>query len=151
MNDFLKMPKTRTLLWTLCGIFILLIIFGLGIVVGYKRAIFASSFGENYYRNFYGDPLARPVMGVVSIGPMISHGVFGEVIDVGSGTIAVKSATGDEASIVIASNTPIREMGNAVSVEEIVVGDNVAIIGEPNSNGQVDAKFIRIFESPSEP
>jgi hypothetical protein len=151
MNEFFKTPKTKTLLWTLCAILALLVVFGLGIVVGYRRAIFASSFGENYYRNFYGDPLARPAMGMVNMGSITSHGVVGEVIDVGSGTIAVKSAMGDEASIVIASNTPIREMGSAVPIEEIVVGDNVAIIGEPNSNGQVDAKFIRIFESPSEP
>jgi hypothetical protein len=148
MKDFFQTPKTKTLLWTLCGILALLIIFGLGVVVGYRRAIFASTFGENYYRNFYGSQIPVPMGGVAGVGPMMPHGVVGEVIDVGSGTIAVKNDEGDEASIILLPNTSVREMDNDITPRGIVIGDRVAVIGEPNANGQVEARFIRVFKTP---
>src|SRR5262249_34852657 len=149
MSEFLKTPKTKTLLWILCVVFVVLIAFGLGITVGYRRAIFSSQFGEHYYRGLYGDPFGRPVMGITGRAPLTMHGVAGEVIDVTSSTLSVKDPTGNETSVLIASNTPIREMGNDISPNDIEVGNMVTVIGEPDQNGQVEARFIRVFESSS--
>ena len=96
MNDFLKAPKTKTLLWILCGILAILVVFGLGIAVGYRRAIFASSFGENYYRNFYRGPFTGMMGFIAGPPPVNMHGVAGNVIDVSSGTISVKDIGGNE-------------------------------------------------------
>jgi hypothetical protein len=149
MNDFLKPPKTKTLLWTLCGILAILVVFGMGIVVGYRRAIFASEFGENYYRNLFGNPFGQPMIGMVAHGPMTMHGVVGSVINVGSSTLDVRDSEGDEESIVIVSGTPIREMGNDISAGDVENGDFVTVIGDPNGDGQIMARFIRVFEASS--
>jgi hypothetical protein len=75
------------------------------------------------------------------------HGVAGEVIDIGTSTLFVKDPAGDEQVVFIASSTPIREMDQEILPDAIVVGDGVTVIGEPNSNGQVEARFIRVFET----
>src|ERR1700733_6710896 len=95
MPDFFKAPKTKTLLWILCSILGILVVFGLGITVGYRRAIFASDFGENYYHTMYGDPFGKPMIGVMGQGPMTMHGVAGIVIDVTTSTIFVRDASGN--------------------------------------------------------
>jgi hypothetical protein len=151
MNDFLKAPKTKMLLWILCGVLVVLITFGLGVAIGYRRAIFASDFGENYYHNLYGDPFGNPMVGVMNNGPLTIHGVVGQVIDVGSTTMSVENLNGNEESVFVASNTPIREMNNMIPLVEIDVGDHVTVIGEPNQNGQVEARFIRVFTAPMPP
>lgn len=149
MTDFFKAPKTKTLLWILCSVLVVLIVFGLGIAVGYRRAIFASDFGENYYHSMYGSPFGKPMIGVMGLGPITMHGVAGEVIDVASGTILVRDATGDEESVLIVSGTPIREMNNNILMSDVDVGDNVTVIGAPDPQGQVEARFVRVFQASS--
>jgi hypothetical protein len=152
MTDFFKSPKTKTLLWTLCGVLVILIVFGMGLVVGYRRALFASDFGENYYRNFYGDRFGgRPMMGVIVRDPMMMHGVVGKVIDVASSTLSISEPDGDEKFIFVASNTLIRAMNSNVTLGDIKVGNVVTVIGEPNAIGQIAAKFVRVFEASSSP
>jgi hypothetical protein len=149
MKDFFKPPKTKTLLWILSGLLVVLITFGLGIAVGYRRAIFSSEFGAQYYHGMYGDPFGRPIMSDITSGPPTMHGVAGVVIDVGSSTIFVQDPSGNEASVFIASGTPIREMNEEILPGDIVVGDGVTVIGDPDTNGQVEARFIRVFETTS--
>ncbi len=147
MNDFFKLPKTKTLLSILCGVFLALIVFGLGITVGYRRAIFSSEFGAQYYHELYGDPFGRPMTKVLANGQLTTHGVAGEVIDVGSSTIFVKDPSGNEESVFISTDTPIREMNQEILANDILIGDGVTVIGEPDANGQVDARFVRVFET----
>lgn len=151
MQDFLKAPKTKTLLWILCSILVVLVSFGVGIIVGYHRAIFASGWDENYYRNFYGASNSGFIMGIgpEAPPPFNAHGVAGEVIDVGPSMLSVEDSAGNEQSVFVASATPIREMDNTVSLTAVEVGDRVTIIGEPNDDGQVEARFIRVFTAPT--
>ncbi len=146
MNDFFKPPKTKTLLWILTGLLGILIVFGLGITVGYRRAIFSSDFGATYYHEMYGTPFGKPTVMVMSNGPMAMHGVAGQVIDVDSSTILVQDPNGAEEAVFVASGTTIREMNQDIAPSGIVVGDGVTVIGEPDTNGQVEARFIRVFE-----
>jgi len=148
MNDFFKSPKTKTLLYTLCGILVILVVFGMGILVGYRRAIFATRWSDDYYGNFYGPPFGGPppLMGAALPGPFNTHGVVGEVIDVESSTMSVEGQNGNEEMIFVSSGTPIREMSNAIQLMGIKDGDHVVIIGEPDDSGQVEAKFVRVFE-----
>lgn len=151
MNEFLKPPKTKSLLWTLCGVLVILIVFGLGIAVGYHRAIFASGYGENYYRNFYQGPFTGPMASIPGPPPMNMHGVAGEVLDVSSGTLSVRDLGGNEQSVLILPGTAIREMNNNIPENEIQPDDQIIVIGEPNDAGQVEARFIRVFESTTTP
>ncbi len=141
MKDALQYPKVRAILIILGAVIIFLIVFGLGMAVGYHSAIFASRFGENYYRNFYGGP-----MGGMSFS---MHGVAGEVIDLTSSTISVKDPAGDEESVAVTSGTVIRDGDETIMIGELVPGNTITVIGAPNASGQIEARFIRVFPTPS--
>lgn len=141
MKDLLRSSPLKAILWILGAIIVLLLVFGLGIAIGSHRALFAGRFEENYYRNFYGPQGGPP--------PFNQHGVAGEVIDLSSSTITVKDTDGDEHSVVILSDTSIREGNATIALGAIVPGNLVTVIGAPNAEGQVEARFIRVFASSS--
>lgn len=141
MKEFLKSSNVRAILWIVGGVIVLLVAFGLGAMVGYRQAVYAGSFGNNYYRNFYGPPSGQPFFN--------SHGVAGEVIDLSSSTISVKDFDGDEHSIVVLPGTAIREGNAAIVIGDIRVGDMITTIGSPNANGQVEARLIRVVTASS--
>jgi hypothetical protein len=150
MSNFLESKVVRTILWILGGLIVLVVVFGLGIAVGYNRAGFASGFDQNYYRNFYGVPPGGGAIGLVAAPmPVAIHGVVGKVIDLGTSTISVENQQGNEQSVAVSSDTDIRNGNGNMVIGDIAAGDQIAVIGAPNSVGQIDARFIRILSTPS--
>lgn len=124
--------------------------FGFGVLVGSHAATFRARFGENYIRNFYGQmppPGGGPVF--VTQGPPNTHGVIGKVVDVSTSTLSVVDADGEEVSVAVPTSTSIEEGGAAVAIGAIQPGDMVAVIGAPNGEGQIAARFIRAFPAPT--
>ena len=149
MSNFLESKIVRTILWILGGLIVLVVVFGLGIAVGYDRAGFASGFDQNYFRIFYGAAPGGPVGLMAPPMPVAIHGVVGTVIDLGISTISVENQQGNEQSVTISSSTAIRNGNDNIMIGDVAVGDQIAVIGEPNSEGQIDAHFIRILRTPS--
>ncbi len=145
MSHFLESKKVRAVLWILGGLILLCLVFGLGIAVGYGRARFTVGFDRNYYQNFYG---MSPGVGGPG-GPIANHGIVGTVIDLGTSTISVKDGNNNEQSVALSSDTVIREENNDITIGSINIGDEIAVIGEPNDQGQVEARFVRIFPASS--
>jgi len=145
MKDFLSSQKFRNILWIVGAIVAVFLIFGFGAAVGYRKAVFSSSWGQNYYRNFYGGPHGGPMGELTAHDSWNAHGAAGFVIDVSSSTVSLRDDDNNERSVEIASDTVIRKMDAVISVGMINVGDKITVIGEPNENGQVRAKFIRVF------
>lgn len=145
MKDILKLTWVRWVAGILMAVVIFLISFGFGVSVGYQKAIFSSEWGMNYERNFSGPPLKGMMSGNQSLA---MHGAAGTVIDVSGSGMAVRDNDNDEQSIVIASDTIIKKMDATVLLSSVSIGDRVVIIGAPNSNGQVEAHFIRVFPAP---
>jgi hypothetical protein len=54
MKNFLSSENFKKILWGFGIVAFIFFVFGLGVAVGYKEAIFSSSWGRNYYKNFYG-------------------------------------------------------------------------------------------------
>jgi uncharacterized membrane protein len=149
MSNFLESKIVRTILWILGGLIVVVVVFGLGITVGYDRAGFASGFDRNYSQIFFGAPQGGSMGLVAPPVPVAIHGVVGTVIDIGTSTISVENQQGNEQSVAISSSTAIRDGdGNGV-IGNIAVGNHIAVIGEPTSDGQIDAHFIRILRTPS--
>ncbi len=149
MSNFLESKRVRAVLWILSGLIVLFVVFGLGIAVGYERAGFAAGFDRNYYQIFFGGPpggpigmMAPPMQGAI-------HGVVGTVIDVGTSTISVTDQKNNEQSVAVSSGTVIRDGDSDSAIGDIAVGDQIAVIGEPDSNGQIGARFIRILSAVS--
>lgn len=148
MKDFFRSSnKLRAVLWVLGGFILLLTAFGLGVSVGSRSTAFRVRFGENYFHNFYGEPAAYQLGGPMPNvqGPPNSHGVIGRVVDRATSTLSVVDADGEEVSVAVPTSTPIEEDGNTVLIGAIHAGDTVAVIGAPNGEGQIAARFIRVF------
>jgi len=144
MKDLLQSSNVKAALWILGAVIVLLLIFSAGITVGRRQAFFGSRFGENYYRDFYGE--APMGMGMGRMPNM--HGTVGKVIDVTSSTISVADADGDEHSVAVAPETVIRKNAATIAIGEVKVGDMITVIGGPNESGQIQATFIRVFVGP---
>jgi hypothetical protein len=146
MSNFLESKKVRAVLWILGGLIILFMAFGWGVSVGYQRAGFAAGFDKNYYRIFFGDPRIGPAPAPM---PAAIHGVVGTVIDLSTSTISVKDQEGNEQSVAVSSGTDIRDGDGDVQITSLAVNDMIAVIGEPNNMGQIDARFIRVLAASS--
>ncbi len=137
---------------SLCGFATLILIFGAGIKVGEVKAKYSYRWAENYHKNFAG-----PRGGFFSDwrkmprGEFIdAHGSFGEIIelnssaDSGQGSFVIKGR-GDVEKIIATTPETIIKNGTETAQDNLKIGDRVVIIGSPNSEGQIEAKFIRIF------
>ena len=150
MKTFLSSQAFKKILLVIGGIAVVFLIFGFGVMIGYHSALFSSSWGQNYYRNFYGNgPQNGPMGGFVARAPFNDHGVTGSVIDVSSSSVSIRDDDNNERSIVISSDTIIKKMDNTIYISMIAIGDKIAAIGEPNENGQVRARFVRVFGASS--
>lgn len=153
MSNFLSSRKIRTTLWILGGLILLFVAFGLGVALGYRRAGFAAGFDADYYRNFIGAGATSvaPAGFMMPPPPTVTHGVVGTVIDLGTSTVSVENGEGNERSVEVPSGTVIREGDQTIVIGNMAVGDQITVIGEPNDQGQIVARFIRIFSASSTP
>ena len=157
MNDALTSEKVKAALWIIGAVIALLLAFGLGMAIGYRKAIFASYWGENYYRNFSAGPPPGGAGGpiVMMRTPFNLHGVTGEVIDKSTSTMAVRDQFGNEQAVVPVAGAQVRGVADDTAATSIVgwqsipVGAWITAIGAPNANGQIEARFIRMFPSSS--
>ena len=161
MNNLLGSKVVRTIIFALGGLIVLFLAFGLGVRVGESRAGFAQGFDAHYFQDFPGMLLrggggqagVTVPGGQIAIGampmPIVVHGLAGTVIAVTPPTIAVQDWQKNEQSVLVATGTLIREFNNTIMIGNIVNGDQIAVIGSPNVDGQIVARFIRVFPAAS--
>ena len=122
---------------------ILILVFGLGVYVGYRKAKFSYSWGENYEKNF---PKKRGFFGFMPGDIMNAHGTVGSVSEINGNIIVLKDNDGTQKSILTSSSTTvISRPGTDLKLQDIKVNDAITVIGMPNNQGQIEAKLIRIF------
>jgi len=147
-------PFKRALL--LVGLLIVILIsFGVGVFVGYHKAQFSYAWSENYHRHFGGPP--EGIFGFTSPGSpppefMNAHGTFGSVlsVDVGSSTITIEGQDKMEKTMSITSSTILREDRETILLGNIPVGSQIVVIGEPDSQGQIEARLVRVLLDPTQ-
>ncbi len=141
----------------MCGIGIAamaLVIFLGGMAVGTRRAFFACKWGENYGRAFgeYAGPLRGGMMLGVPGGRMGGfHGVLGSIISASDDGIVVKGADNVERSVVIDAQTDIRRGLDSIAKGDLKVGDYVMTFGEPDNDGRITARLIRMLSEQQQP
>ena len=157
MKQFFKSSKFHAALWILGGVVVLLLAFGFGVAVGSRELAFRTRFGENYFQNFYGPGGAVSFSNMNSSGsgngmpmpgmfrPSNAHGATGKIIDVASGSFSMADGDGDEFSVALPAGTLIRQGAVTIAPGGLRVGDMIAVIGAPNEQGQIEARFIRVF------
>ncbi len=139
------------MLWGIAGLVIVLAVFRAGMVVGFHKAGYSSAWEKNYHQNFAGP--RGGFMGDITRDfdnrdLIDAHGVVGQVVKIENSTIIIRGKAGTERIVVATDDTVIQRFRNVVSISDVKINDVVVVIGEPNSSGQIEAKFIRLMPPP---
>ena len=122
-----------------------LIIFQAGVTVGFRKAHFAKSWNDNYYKNF--GPNRHGVTGPMPGQFPNAHGTVGKIIST-SGSILIVEDRGTEKTVSITDTTKIRKQNTDGISSDLTPETYIVVVGDPNDQGQINAKFIRIMPAP---
>lgn len=126
---------------------IILFVLGVGIFIGFKKANFSYRFEENYHRNFAG-PEGGFFQNFEGKDFIESHGVVGQIIKIDDSNIIIKGKDDTEKIILTKENTVIKRFKKTIGPNDLKVDEFIVVIGEPNNDGQIEAKFIRVMPPP---
>jgi hypothetical protein len=148
LDKFFQSKALRWAMVALAIIIVLGVVFKIGMAVGFAKARFSYNWGENYHKNFAGPKdgffpmMERRIEGRDFIE---SRGVFGQIIKINDADIVVRGRDNVEVVVLIKDSTTIAKGRQAITIKELVINDNVVIMGEPNGSGQIEAKLIRVM------
>ncbi len=143
-----KVFESKFLVKILYGIgliVIILISFSAGVSVGFHRASFGRAWGDNYVRNF-GITLEPPIFPKDNFPN--AHGAIGKIIKIELPNVIVADRDNTERVIVVNNDTKIEKIRNNITSGDLKIDDFIVVIGSPNEQGQIEAKFIRVIPSP---
>ncbi len=146
VKDSLVDKATKRITTLIVALILALIIFQAGVTVGFRKAHFVKSWNDNYFKNFGPHKKGFPV-------PMPgqfpnAHGTIGKIISVNFPTFIVEDRDKTEKIITLADTTKIRKMDNDGIQADLSIDTYVVVVGDPNDQGQINAKFIRIIPAP---
>jgi hypothetical protein len=138
--------------WLVIGIaaelILLIFVFRTGMMVGTRRAEFNMHWGENYGR-FFGEPRRGFFPEFMGGGMMNAFGNSGTVLKLQDNVIVMKGSDGNERTVSVSSSTDMRKGRQDIKISDIKIGEPIVVIGEPGENGQIEARFLRVFSLPS--
>lgn len=133
ISNIIKSKAFLVTVFVLFGCSVIIGAFGVGQLVGYRKAKFSYDWSEQYDTNFGGPRRGMFGMPGEEMFPN-PYGVAGTVIKVRDNTLIVVGLDRREKSVIVDAQLQLPKIGN-----------QVVIIGEPNDQGQIVAKFIRIL------
>mgnify|MGYP003451403943 CR=1 FL=1 len=151
--DIKKWSESKSLkavVITIVTLAVFAFIFQAGVFVGFHKASFLFKSGDNFYRNF-GEK--GGMMNMMGRGGMFNdeytggHGASGKIVKIELPNIVVLGQDNIEKVVVTDSKTDIREGRSNSSLDKLKVDEFITVIGSPNDQGQVLAKFIRVMPS----
>jgi hypothetical protein len=146
-----KMFESKKVLFiaSILGVLIIIsLIFQAGVYVGFQKASFGRDWGENYGRNFgmmRGD--GRDLIGGMRNQKNFpnAYGAVGKILKIELPTIIVQDKDGTEKVVLIKDDTGIRLMKEDIKASILKIDDFIVVIGSPNTEGQIEAKLIRLM------
>lgn len=133
---------------------IVILVFGIGVFVGEKRANYSFQWAEAYHKNF-GGPGEGFLGQMPSVDFAAANGVFGQIIKIdlidnpiNRANLTIRSADGTEQLISICDKTTIRTQKKNLLFTDLKLFDKIVVIGGPNKAGQIQAQFIRVMPQP---
>lgn len=143
--------QSKILKWTIFGVLIFTItvfVFSVGVFVGTRSANFAFDWADQYHRNFGGPE--GGIFGDFSTGGGLTspNGCFGQIIkiDLDKNVITVKDRDVEKV-ILVGDKTTIVFQKDNLKISDLKVDDKIVVIGEPNEQGQIEARLIRVMPS----
>jgi len=141
-----KTPHCRTFKFTialLAELILLVGAFSLGVNIGLKKAGFTYSWSQNYPNNFGGrGALIPPPPGGQFFN---AHGLDGTILTLDKNSIVIKDEDSTEKTLLITPQTTIRLNFQNLAPADLKTGEEIVVIGEPNPQGQIEAKLIRVL------
>ncbi len=128
-----------------CGV-IALAIFQAGILVGTHEAKFGKDWNNNYYDNFgprHDDGMPRPNREFPN-----AHGAAGKILKINLPTITVEDRDMTEKVVLLNNSTKVVRQRQPIQAKDLAIDDFIVVIGNPNDQGQIEAKFIRTMPVP---
>ena len=125
-----------------------IIVFQAGEYVGFRKAQFAESFGDNFQRNFIGARHGAATNVFFDDMPG-GHGAIGKVVSVSLPTFVVEGPDNIEKIVMIDDDTVFRSFRNAATTTDLSPDQYVVVLGSPEDDGKIDAKLVRIIPPPS--
>lgn len=144
IKGFTTKKHIKTLLYVLGTLFILCAILQFGIFIGYHKASFARDWGDGYKENF-GMERPESFKGMMRNRLPTAYGASGKILSVTLPTFIVEDSNGTEKTIYVSTSTLIKSAMQDASSSVITVDAIVMVIGDPNTNGQIEAKLVRIM------
>lgn len=124
-----------------------ILIFAIGMKVGYRKAMFSYHWNDTYAQEFGGPRSPFMMMDNNADETPNPHGAFGTVIAVRMPNIVIKNKNEAERLVNIGTTTVVRRFHDLAASTTIRVGDNLVILGNSDDNGYINATFIRIVPS----
>ncbi len=153
-KDIHSSKKVRIAVSIILIVIVALGIFKAGEVVGFHKAKFSRDFGDNFHRNFTNshNGFFRQSMGDMMDDklPPAGYGTVGKIVSMASSTLVVADKDNLEKTVLVNSETSIREFRDELKVTDLKVGDFVVILGTPDDKGEIEARLVRIIPTPEE-
>lgn len=148
-NKFLQSGVFKAVLLIIAVALLVMAVFQIGMMVGFRKASFSYKWGENYHRNFGGpqDGFFRE-MEMPGKDFLPGHGIFGQIIKIEGSNLIIKDQDGTEQSVMAKDKCSIRKFRDDVKFSDLKVDDQIVVIGAPSSTGQIEADFIRVLPPP---
>ena len=139
--------KFKWLIFALVELIIFIGVFALGLNIGFRKAGFTYSWASHYKSNFGAPQTAQLIPPPPSNGYFNPHGVFGQILSAnGTTSVIIKDSDSNEKTILLSPGAVIRQDYQTILPQNLKAGEQIVVIGEPNDQGQIQAKFIRIID-----
>ncbi|HEY9480901.1 MAG TPA: hypothetical protein VIR98_01540 [Candidatus Paceibacterota bacterium] len=139
--------KVRVAASVAIGMLVLLFVFRAGMAVGFHKASFAFRGGDMFYRAFEGR--AQGPRMIIRDDFSAAHGVAGRIVMVSLPTFTVAVPDQSEKTVVISSSTALRRFRGSVQATDIRPDDFAVVLGDPDGQGRIEARFIRLAPPPA--
>lgn len=123
-------------LYAIGALIVLLVVLRIGIFIGFRQAAFSHrAFGERGHMPFsrFDDEFPQ------------THGGVGKITSVNLPSLTLQTPDGSEKIVLISGSTTIRRSGGEIRPQDLKTDDAAIILGFPDEEGVIEARFIRIL------
>jgi len=145
--DYNKLFQSKAFKGALYGIaafLILMFVLRIGMFLGFRKASFSYKWGENYHQNFAG-PREGFFIQFSGKDFVEANGIFGQIIKIDNPYLVIKGQRNMEEVVAVKDNTVIMRFKDNITINDLAIDDNIVVIGQPTSKGQIEAKLIRVM------
>ncbi len=140
LKDLLLKKNIRKILVGIGVLFLAVLIFHAGISVGSHRHVSPRNDASWGFRAPGGFNIRMP-RGFISNG----HGAVGTIQSVASSSVSLKTRDGRTQTVLLTGATTIKNSAGYASSSPLSVGQQIVVLGTPDSDGNIAADLIRVM------